>query len=1329
MIETKLKVIQPNNYILPDIYFKDSTQWTLTKSNGNTTWNKAFFTNNDLHLKVGIKTSSSNWAKAVANGVVLDTTKTYVMTIKLNYKNIEASSFKIGGVDFSSLTTGKEITRKFKPLNNTLDLRIDLLVPKNGNGIGVLMGTQEVVIDYIKIIEYDVMYLDLLKTEPVLYQSNVKDIYEPDKIKSDYTKDFDIPGTPNNNRFFNHWYKVSAKGEFDVSAKTPVIIQRKETDLIEGYMTLNSVKITKSLVTYNVNIVAEMSNIWVDIDTKKLSDLPLSEYNHEMNMYKMFVDLPQHGTVSCGASSNPTAINTAWTYETKKTATSVDSLTLPNGSMRLRMFVAGHGYKEGDYARITNSIPTGTQINIPCFNNIDCIIEAVLGTDSFYVNVDPTQAKIPTNTIFYIQKKNFSGNGWFYGTINRGHTTTNTMTPTKVRPQLFMKGLIDKIFKQAGYEYESEFFNTNYFKSLCVDILTKELTQSSESMGDNFCEVQSKLTGHINPITGQPDPVRFLKYAKLVPQLGVPYFPYNTKGDSVPYGTEYSYDIEFNNVMNDGVNLFGTANSTFNPKVSGDYAFSIQLSLGCTIVNNSPDSQYVLPEKQKFKQSKYCTLCPFDFDFDGKPSNSLYVYNNADAQTNSGIIFKIQVVDQNDKVLWTSARSTAAVSNRGLGGYQYTDVVIDVNQQVALPLDKGNSYKLRLIYTRNQKYCLGTEPNATQPWRYGTGGHTTDVLGNSVYYTKANSPNTFGSNNFSVWMVGNLESTDLVTGNPNGGQIWGGKKTGSYYCKFELLKGIAEGSDVFIKNFIADMEQKDFLAAINKMFNLYWYWDRNNKKYKIEPFYGFYNETEIDWTNKVDTGKEIEMKPLDNDKKYILKYKDAGDYYNDDYRKAFGNGYGDSIIVNSSEIATTENTMECGFSLGVLVGFPKKPYNKLVMPTYTNAALTINNSDNNDNSENIRVYICGGYKYTPNPLKLDSGNKDKKQFYDGVSYDHFPYVGHIDDTYAPYYDLCFSNPAQFSYIATNYTTHNLYNKFWRDWFNLILNKEQKLVSYYINLNDSDIFNLDYSKRYVINKEPFRLISVADHNLTANNIALVTFVKDFGSKQFVPKTIVNTGGTTPWWRNRQIIWEQEPWSVANPFIFGGYNEFNPGSSDYNAVISHSVQSSMWSQDFSMSDGSTTYGTNLNNGGAVSFQSINLGTFNKDFGSQNFVTGNNNQVYASNAIVSGINNQIYAQNTIVLGNNIIARDPGIYFGNVFIDPLGTIHNATNVINGGGDTTGYYESVNNLYKPNVIGLISGSGSTTNKFAGVLNIDNPNIQFSRVVGYDRMYDSIRNY
>lgn len=1334
-MEVKLKAVNIAPTVTTDVFFEDSAKWTVVKT-GSSNKNTGSFSNNDLNLQIGrYGTLPGNTVKVTNNGVVMDPTKEYLMFIKLNVNANYQGRFDVCGVEFKNLPTGKEVVRRFKPL--TTDLHFKLSQTKTNNTVTAQITKDRMVIDYCRIVEYDVLYLDLYTTEPVLYQSNVKDIYEPDKIKSDYAKSFDIPGSKTNNQFFSHWYKVSVRGDFDQNVKIPVVIQKNELDILEGYMVLNEVTMNGSDIKYNISVIAEMANIWNDIETLKLKDLDLAEYNHSIDMKKLYVDLPEAGSISSPPSIDLTLVNTAYTFEASKTGVCT-LLTMPNGTIRTKIVIANHGYSEGDFVRLnTIFYPNGTGGGGNYFPlepmSGDFIVEGIFDANTFYVNcnfIGNTSTLVRTA----IRKVNYTGNGWFYGFINRGHTTKNVALPTKSRPQLFLKGIFDKIFKEAGYQYTSDFLNTNYFKSLCADLVTKEITQLSDDLGAMNVEAKQTYTeNNFMPGFGVPvsDSKHFLKTAYFGPTTNdVCGFPKRGAAKTysiIPYGTTFETDLEWGTELVDPQNLY--SNGIFTPKLNGDYRMQVQITVGCSILNNAPTVQYILPQKQKFKETSH--WIGFDNDLDGTPaSTNLWVYNTKERDRNSGMVFWLEIMDITDnKSIWKSAEYLATPSSRSITKYDYNDCFVDINQTAALPLKKNHSYKYVLKYTRNQKLLLGAEASAEDKWRWGVSFVEYNAFCSiPTFYTQKTAPSSFGNDSWSVWVVGNNQKTQIKQSSLFSPVVQ--DITGYNYVKFELLQSIAEGSDVYIKHFIADMTQSEFLTSINKMFNLHWAWDRNNKRYIIEPFYNFYNQTELDWTKKVNTKDEIKLEPLDNSKKYTLKYKDANDYYNKDYKDAFNVTYGESIVVNSSEVATNETNIETGFSLGVLVQFPVDPLNTMIMPTYTtqnigNGVVTDSNSGNS-----IFVYICGGKKYTKTPMTLDDGAVSTTQVWEGTKYNFYPFVGHVDSTYAPYYDICFANPAQFSYIMKNYTTHNLYNKFWRDWFNLILNRDQKKVTYRINLTDTDIFNLDYSKRYIINKEPFRLVSITDHNLTANNIATAVFIKDISSKVFTPKTISNGGGNNPWdVDNESTPWDQDEWSL-DPYVFAGSTEWSPNGGQYYAVSSYQGVNSWSDSASSISNAESKTFKDKNFGNSAQFDSISMGTNNFDNGGDNFVSGDSNRIYGRGNFVSGMNNEVSTKNAIIIGDNIKATMPGVYFQDVFIDPDGIVHNATNVFNGGqGETVNYYESVNNLYKPNVLGRISGTSSPTNPFGGVLVIDNPHIDFTRVLGYDNRHDEIRNY
>jgi len=69
--------------------------------------------------------------------------------------------------------------------------------------------------------------------------------------------------------------------------------------------------------------------------------------------------------------------------------------------------------------------------------------------------------------------------------------------------------------------------------------------------------------------------------------------------------------------------------------------------------------------------------------------------------------------------------------------------------------------------------------------------------------------------------------------------------------------------------------QRDFFLSICKIFNLYVYDDPvDEKKIIIKPYINFYSGATEDWTNKIDRGKPMSIKPMSeiNARYYQFKY-------------------------------------------------------------------------------------------------------------------------------------------------------------------------------------------------------------------------------------------------------------------------------------------------------------------------------------------------------------------------------------------------------------------------------------------------------------------------
>lgn len=91
-----------------------------------------------------------------------------------------------------------------------------------------------------------------------------------------------------------------------------------------------------------------------------------------------------------------------------------------------------------------------------------------------------------------------NGSGYYYPLIDYGTYSTNKIDydVRTFRPALYVKEYIDKIFEDAGYTYESAFFNTERFKRLIIPNNTRQLTKLDNSLlNADFAGLQTAVGG------------------------------------------------------------------------------------------------------------------------------------------------------------------------------------------------------------------------------------------------------------------------------------------------------------------------------------------------------------------------------------------------------------------------------------------------------------------------------------------------------------------------------------------------------------------------------------------------------------------------------------------------------------------------------------------------------------------------------------------------------------------------------------------------------------------------------------------------------------------
>lgn len=334
---------------------------------------------------------------------------------------------------------------------------------------------------------------------------------------------------------------------------------------------------------------------------------------------------------------------------------------------------------------------------------------------------------------------------------------------------------------------------------------------------------------------------------------------------------------------------------------------------------------------------------------------------------------------------------------------------------------------------------------------------------------------TLNQNDFlTVDMVANLGSVDISSGpfiitsnNPTEVQINYGE---SIVINNTIPKGIF---------------QKDFFASIVKMFNLYVYEDKLvEKKLIIKPFIDFYDGTKIDWTDKVDRGSVIRIKPMSEftARYYDYKYKQDNDFYAENYRKKYNEGYGDFIYDSENEFVKESDTTELIFAGTVLTQLTgtDKIYSTIYKKSNANAA--------EDKMDSVIRILLAKKVTSVTSWAMKNGATTL------ASYTAYGYAGHVDDPKNPQEDISWGSPRELFFSASSYTAANLFNGYWSEYIAEITDKDSKLLTCSLKLNEVDIYNLDFSKLIYIDGSLWRLNKVLDYNPMDFNTTKVELLK-------------------------------------------------------------------------------------------------------------------------------------------------------------------------------------------------------------------------------------------
>lgn len=273
----------------------------------------------------------------------------------------------------------------------------------------------------------------------------VDDIKNLDSKSTAYSKTIIIPGTSKNNALFGNIFEIhnanftvdGAKNigyNFNATKSAKVVLQANEIQIVKGVLRLMEVIIDGSLIEYEVAIFGELGGFYSKLGGKKLEDIDLSIYNHTYN-YTNISNSWNYAYTYTGAMDFIN--NTLFIFDIK-------NFNLDVGQS---FTIGSAGGNNGTYT-ITSYAYYGNKATITISSNWT------------------SQANYLAATITF----NPSGYAYYYPLIDYGNVSTDKIDydVKALRPAVYVKELMDRIITNAGYTWESIFFNSTLFESLII---------------------------------------------------------------------------------------------------------------------------------------------------------------------------------------------------------------------------------------------------------------------------------------------------------------------------------------------------------------------------------------------------------------------------------------------------------------------------------------------------------------------------------------------------------------------------------------------------------------------------------------------------------------------------------------------------------------------------------------------------------------------------------------------------------------------------------------------------------------------------------------------
>ena len=305
---------------------------------------------------------------------------------------------------------------------------------------------------------------------------------------------------------------------------------------------------------------------------------------------------------------------------------------------------------------------------------------------------------------------------------------------------------------------------------------------------------------------------------------------------------------------------------------------------------------------------------------------------------------------------------------------------------------------------------------------------------------------------------------------------------------------LSAGGNVYLDSFLPDMTCDVFFKGLVTAFNLFVKPSTADPSIlEIEPLSDFYNSSgdAIDWSAKLDRGKEITIEPTINfsSKNYRFNFEQEDDYWNTRYFEDVQEQYGSFLIESQSQFSTSDTQFKLPFSQKLLVRIPEDSpgsFTDLIVPRSFQVKF---DEDGNGTVEKKKgkpfLVQLGGLRTGAWEHRDENGISNNETDY--------PYVGHLNSLDSPTFDFNFGVPNYVFWTTASYPTNNLFlyhEKFIKE----LISRYGKQVTCSVMLRPSDINSLDFRNLIQIDGVVYRLLKVSDYQSGKNTSTVVELIR-------------------------------------------------------------------------------------------------------------------------------------------------------------------------------------------------------------------------------------------